>query len=104
MEIIGANSNRELELFITALKKGDDKGFDKIFIHFYAPLCFFANGILKDKDATEDVVQEVMLKFWDKRISFDSLELAKSFLYISVRNSCFNLLDNPSRVLSLPYF
>lgn len=104
MEIIGANSNRELELFITALKKGDDKEFDKIFIHFYAPLCFFANGILKDKDATEDVVQEVMLKFWDKRISFDSLELAKSFLYISVRNSCFNLLDNPSRVLSLPYF
>ncbi len=93
METIGANGTKDLELLILGLKKGDDRAFDKIFIHFYAPLCFFANSILNDKDTTEDVVQEVMLKFWDRRLSFDAIESAKSFLYTSVRNSCFNLLD-----------
>lgn len=93
METIGENGTKDLELLFIALKKGDDRIFDKIFVHFYASLCFFANSILKDKDATEDVVQEVMLKFWDRRLSFDTLDSAKSFLYVSVRNSCFNLLD-----------
>jgi RNA polymerase sigma-70 factor (family 1) len=93
METTGATGTKDLELLIFALKKGDDRAFDKIFTHFYSPLCFFANSVLNDRDAAEDVVQEVMLKFWDKRISFDVLESAKSFLYVSVRNSCFNLLD-----------
>jgi len=82
-----------LELVFFALKKGDQKAFDKIFTHFYAPLCFFANSILNDQETTEDVVQEVMLKFWDRRLSFDVPESLKSFLYTSVRNTCFNLLD-----------
>lgn len=66
--------------------------FDKIYIRFYASLCLFANGLVHDKDAAEDIVQDVMFKFWDRQSNFDNPESIKSFLYTSVKNSCLNIL------------
>lgn len=75
------------------LEKNSQLVFDKIFIQFYASLCLFAKSIIHDDDQAEDIVQDVMFKFWNKKADFLSLESIKSFLYISVKNSCFNILD-----------
>ena len=87
-------SIKDIASLVPDLRNGKETAFDQIFTHFYSPLCFFANRILlDDKTATEDIVQEIMLKLWEKRSDFEAFDAVKSFLYVSVRNACFNLLD-----------
>ena len=38
-------------------KAGDNERFTEIFNFFYARLCFFANRLLRDPQASEDIVQ-----------------------------------------------
>lgn len=73
---------------------GDEKAYDQIFKRFYKPLCFFAYKILLDQDKAEDIVQDNLIKLWQKREPFESMEKIQSFLYVSVRNSCYDELEH----------
>ena len=41
--------------------------FELLFTTHYSKLCSYANGFLKDLDASEEIVQEVMVKIWVNR-------------------------------------
>ncbi len=81
-------------MFLRALQKGDEKAFRLLFDEFYTALCLFAERFLKDREAAEDVVQEVFLKYWDRHSDFDNYYKIKSFLYVVVRHTCLNQLRN----------
>lgn len=68
----------------------DYKRFTEIFNFFYRRLCFFANRLLKDPQAAEDLVADVFLKIWATQVGFKTLANAKAWLYITTRNSCLN--------------
>jgi RNA polymerase sigma-70 factor (family 1) len=68
----------------------DYKMFTEIFNFFYGRLCFFANRLLKDPQAAEDLVADVFLKLWATQVSFKKSTSAKAWLYITTRNACFN--------------
>lgn len=72
------------------IRLGDLKAFRSFFNHYSLVLKTFAMKYLQDKDAVKDIVQESMIKFWERRRHFDNLYAAKSFLFITTRNS---LLD-----------
>ena len=55
-----------MEMFLSALQKGDEKAFRLLFDEFYIALCLFAERFLKDREAAADVVQESFLKYWDR--------------------------------------
>jgi len=74
-------------------REGSGEAFEKLFHRFYAPLCFFAENILKDKQAGEDVVQDMLLKVWQRQQDFEQAGALRSFLYTGVKNACFNRLD-----------
>lgn len=78
---------------IARFNSGEQRAYDELFRELYRPLCFFAYKILSDFDKAEDLVQDNLLKLWQRREDFDRLEKIKSFLYISVRNSCFDELQ-----------
>jgi RNA polymerase sigma-19 factor, ECF subfamily len=48
---------------------------------------------IDDKQIAEDIVTETFLKLWERQSNFNSPQSAKSFLYISTRNACFNYLE-----------
>lgn len=76
----------------------DDKGaLEIIFKTYYAPLVRFAKNILKNEAQAEDIVQEVFLKVWDKRNDINIMTSFKSYLYMAVRNHCFNTLKTNER-------
>ncbi|MGV8092952.1 MAG: RNA polymerase sigma-70 factor [Mangrovibacterium sp.] len=77
---------------IIKIKKGDKSSFKAFFNDFYPVLCAFAERFLKNPDLSEDVAQEVLIKFWERREKFDDLNGAKSFLYVVVKNTCINML------------
>lgn len=68
--------------------------FEVLFTAWYSKLCSYANGFLKDPDASEEVVQEVMLKIWINRDKLEISSSVQSYLFRSVRNGCFNLLKH----------
>lgn len=73
------------------------KEFERIYLKYVAALIFFANRIMRNKEHAEDIVSEIFIKLWDKRTGFQSEATVKAFLYISVRNACFNALKSESR-------
>lgn len=82
---------------ITQLHRGNEKALREIFRQSHTGLIYFATQILRDKQIVEDVIAEAFIKLWEKRHDFDNLSTVKSFLYITVRNSCINELRQSSR-------
>lgn len=73
---------------------------EDVFKKLYPRLCDFANYIVKDKDAAEDLVQDVFIVFLEQREKLSSNTNAiKSFLYSSVRHACLNKLRHHKVIL-----
>ena len=87
-----ANSFSDQDL-LSLFREGSEDAFDQLFHRFYPSLCFFADNILKDKHAAEDIVQDMLLKVWQKQQDFEQFGALRSFLYTGVKNACFNQLD-----------
>jgi len=68
-----------------------EKEFREVFEHFHGQLCFFAASLLTIDLHAEDVVQEAFVKLWERKEDFDNIRAIKSFLYLTVRNQCFNI-------------
>lgn len=68
--------------------------FELLFNTWYSRLCSYANGFLKDIDASEEVVQEVMLRIWINREELEIRSSMQSYLFRSVRNGCLNILKH----------
>lgn len=84
--------------YITDFRKGNISAFGHFYNLFYTPLCFFAEQIILDKPAAEDVVADIFIKLWEKREDFNTEENIKAFLYISTKNACRNILKHKTHV------
>ena len=78
-------------------KKGDPRALQVIFRQFYAPLCLFAERMLHDRPAAEDIVGDTFVKLWNRHTDFENLQNVKAFLYITTRNASLNLLKQMQR-------
>jgi RNA polymerase sigma-70 factor (family 1) len=80
-----------------AFRKGDPRALQVIFKQFYAPLCLFADRLLRDRPAAEDIVGETLVKLWNRHTDFENMQNVKAFLYITTRNACLNMLKQMQR-------
>ncbi|MCU4177756.1 RNA polymerase sigma-70 factor [Carboxylicivirga sp. N1Y90] len=77
---------------IITLQNKEQLSYNALFKQMYPGLCVFAQQFLVVSADSEDLVQEVFLRFWDKFDNFDSLTAIKAFLFQATRNSCLNLV------------
>ncbi len=63
-----------------------------LFDDLYPSLSLFANRYLKDLDASKDVVQDVFIKTWERKVPYPNYNAIKSFLYTSVKNKSLDYL------------
>lgn len=82
---------------IVSFRKGSPDALQSLLKLFYSPLCLFAERLLADSAAAEDIVGESFVKLWNKRTDFESLQNLKAFMYITVRNACLNQLKQAKR-------
>lgn len=54
---------------------------------------------MKDKDIAQDIVQEIFVKLWEKRNNYDSIPDLKTYLYVSVKNSCLNYIRDKKQTV-----
>ena len=82
---------------IDSLRKGDPDALQTLLKHYYSALCLFAERLLGDSAAAEDIVGESFVKLWNKRTNFENHQNLKAFMYITVRNACLNYLKQAKR-------
>jgi len=74
-------------LWAKEIRNGNKSAFTKLFDSYYEPLCQYAyrycNG---DIEVVEDVVQEVFVRIWQKRDTWNPQIAVRSYLYRSVHN------------------
>lgn len=72
------------------LKRKDIKAYKKLFFKFHGRLVLFANKFTGDLQVSQDLVQEVFLKLWEKQNEETTIVSPKAYLFQAVRNSCLN--------------
>jgi RNA polymerase sigma-70 factor (ECF subfamily) len=74
------------------LRLGDEAAYDAIFRTWYPALVQFAERILRDRDAAEETVQDVMLELWKRRESLVIQGSPQAYLFQATRNRALNHL------------
>ena len=66
---------------------------DKIlFNEFYPALVQFAFSFINNEEAAKDIVQEIFIRIWEKKVKFENELLLRKYLYLSTQNKCFTYL------------
>jgi len=74
-----------------------ESSYEELFKTWYAPLCKMIYRIIKDQAQTEDLVQEVYIKLWEKRNSLKINTSLKAYLYRSALNTAYTSLEKNKR-------
>jgi RNA polymerase sigma-70 factor (ECF subfamily) len=82
-------SEKEL---ISGFQKGDKSTFDFLFRSYYSGLCYYANSYLQSADLSDEIVQEVFIRLWEKHSKILIHTSIRAYLYQSVFNGCMNYL------------
>ncbi len=82
-------TDREL---LQRLRQGDETAFDALFRAWYAPLVGFAESLLRERAAAEEVVQDVMLEVWRRRETLVVEESPRAYLLQATRNRALNTI------------
>lgn len=77
-----------------AININNEKSFKLLFQEYFPALCNFAYGFIKNRDVCEDVVQDVFIKLWERRVGFNDLTSIKVFLYKATRNDCLSFIKH----------
>ena len=82
MKISYSNS----EQLIKHLKKGNKNAHTYLINLYYDKLCDYASNLSRDHYMSEDIVQNVFIKIWDKRARLKTHFVIKKYLYKAVYN------------------
>ncbi len=79
----------------------NSRQFENLFNQYYEELGRFAMKFLRCADLSDEIVQNVFVKFWEKRDDLDQVKNLKSYLYLSVRNACIDEIKKQNSVVDL---
>lgn len=81
-------------LIAKEIKNGNVNTFEKLFREHYFVLHLYAVSITKQTEIAEEIVQDVFYILWRDRESLGIFKSIKSYLYVSVRNRCFQHIEH----------
>ncbi|WP_121812233.1 RNA polymerase sigma-70 factor [Mucilaginibacter kameinonensis] len=87
----------EVQLFsddrlIALIQVNDLAAFEHIYNKYWSKLYLSAYNILRDRQVSEDITQEVLVSLWMKRSSMQVTTSLNAYLYTAVRYRVFNVL------------
>ncbi len=75
-----------------------DSIFESLFKKHFAMLSNIANAVVKDDDQAKDIVQQVFIRFWDKRNTIDIDDNIVAYLKKAVVNTSLNHIEKQKRL------
>lgn len=95
------NEISDSESFLSLLKKGETNAFKIIFDTYYKRLYTYSLNYVEDRYAAEEIVENVLLKLWQKRHKLDKIKDLKSYLYAMTRNAALDYLKKEKKFVRL---
>lgn len=92
LKIENTKKRKADELF-DQIKSGDQKALELLFSIYFPRLNDFARNVVKDDVISQDIVQEVFVKIWEKKNEIESINL-EAFLFCLVRNCCIDYIKH----------
>lgn len=80
--------------YLHLLQIGNELGLRYFMGQLAEPLRFFAFGITKNKEVSEEVVSESFCKLWLGRANAVSVQAIKTYLYLVTRNACYDYIGS----------
>jgi len=72
--------------------------FNELFRYYFPGLLSFACKILKNKQVSEEIVEDVFIKLWENRNVLPTIKNLSHYLYISTKHASFNYLKSKDNV------
>lgn len=76
---------------IILMKENDEAAFKEIYERYSGLLYVFALKKVKNEDEAKDIVQEIFIVLWDKRVSLNFHSSLSSYLFRAIRNRALNI-------------
>ena len=70
-----------------------------LFTRYYKPLVLWAASFLNNIPQSEDLVQDFFIRLWEKKAEYDKIPDFRTFLYVAVRNLCYNYLRDKKKTI-----
>jgi RNA polymerase sigma-70 factor (ECF subfamily) len=77
---------------LSSLSKGNENALKFIYQRYWERLFISAYNFLHDKEACEDIIQEVFISLWEKRETVTITTSLPSYLFAAVRYQAFHIL------------
>ena len=90
---IDAGQLMHLQQLVTA---GDQRAFEDLYRLFFTRLFNFAMLYVHKKEVSEEIVNDVMMKVWNKKDDLSSVHNLETYLFVAVRNHSLNYLSQYS--------
>jgi RNA polymerase sigma-70 factor (ECF subfamily) len=75
-------------------RAGSQEAFTTVYRLLQQRVYWFARKFVEDTEDARDLTAESFVQLWQQNHSFPSLDAVTAFLYVTVRNKCFNLLKH----------
>jgi RNA polymerase sigma-70 factor, ECF subfamily len=79
---------------LEAIKRDDNVAYEMVFREYYRPMTAYAFRFLNNLPESENIVQEVFLRLWQKRREIMITSSLQNYLFRSVKNQCINYIDH----------
>lgn len=83
--------HNEADLLIE-VQKGNEKAFEEIFMGYHNQLAAYVMLLIESRELTEEIIQDVFIKIWNRRENLHQIEKFTSYLFILTRNYTLNAL------------
>lgn len=70
----------------------DEQAYRQLFLHFHPALFRFAFNTIKNEEAAEEIVSDVMMKIWTMGSQLAQVDKLNLYLFTAVKNTAFNYL------------
>lgn len=85
-------------LLLNAIRQGDEKALEVVFLRYYRLLSRYAGSLLKSEADGQEVAADVFLTFWEKRQSIEVKESLRQYLFAMTRHRTLRRLKTNARI------
>ncbi len=80
------------------VSNSNQRAFEDLYRLFFPRLYNFAMLYVHKKEAAEEIVNDVMVKIWEKKDALNAVENLETYLFVAVRNHSLNYLQKYSHL------
>ncbi|MET0465670.1 MAG: RNA polymerase sigma-70 factor [Chitinophagaceae bacterium] len=81
-----------LRLIQQGICDGNEMALTELYRLFHSRLHYFSTSIVKSPEDAEELVEDVFVKLWANRKEILRIDNLSVYLYVAVKNRCYNLL------------